>query len=245
MDNYYVYPYSHSEAKRNGESEVLQWRESHKANIACKSAIEKAINQNFDGYHLNHDVAKGVIVEFGHDRVRFVLANTLKQLNSDGRFSDQNKSWAKEFHILPDKINDRDMRRDFVVGSHPAVLDGFVRLARVEYQALNLFEHTHCNPTKDLDFVGKVMVLDPTMLNDKHKSPDFQAILCDGGFGCAPNSRGRKVYGTFLIDDEKCQYQRDDFIGELKSEHYPDWLKEKMEALQSPVQTEDGGMKMT
>lgn len=245
MDKTYVYPYSYNEAKRGGETELFQCRESQKANCECKRAIEKAIAENFDGYHLNHDVAKGVIAEFGHDRVRFVLANTLKQLDHDGRFSNENKAWAKEFHITPDKVNGRDFRGDFVVGSHPAVLDGFVNLARKEYQALNLFEGKHCNTADKLDFNGKVMVLDPTMLKDEYKSGDYQAVLCDGGFGCAPDASGRKVYGKFLFDDEQCQYQRTDFIGELKPKFYPDWLKEKMEALQTPTQTEDGGMTMT
>ncbi len=83
MDKKYVYPYSLLEAKRNGELE--QYRESFRENVRCANAIKEAINQNFDGMHLNHDVAKPVITEFGYDRVNFVLANTLQQLEHDGK----------------------------------------------------------------------------------------------------------------------------------------------------------------
>ena len=42
----YLYPYSSAEAKERDELPL--WRESHKANIACRNAIEDAIRQNFD-----------------------------------------------------------------------------------------------------------------------------------------------------------------------------------------------------
>lgn len=245
-NNAYVYPYSLNEAKNNGADEVEQYRQSRKLNCACKDTIEAAIRENFDGSHLNSEGSQAVIAEFGHDRVRFVLANTVQQLDYDGRFSHENKAWAKSIYIPPDEIGGRNFRRDFIVGSHPAVLDGFVNQTRKEYQALNLFERKHCNDSEALDFSGKVMVLDPTLLKDAYKSADYQAVLCDGGFGCAPDASGRKVYGKFLVDDERCQYQRTDFIGELKAEFYPDWLKEKLEETQSQSRPqEDGGIKMT
>lgn len=245
MDKNAVYPYSHIDARHNGQMDEFLCRESHKANCECKRAIETAIKENFDGMHLNHDVAKGVIAEFGHDRVQWVLANTLKQLDHDGRFSQDNKDWAKGFHIPRDMLFGKDLRQNFIVNSHPAVLDGFIGQARKEYQALGLWDHTHCNPASELDFNGRVMVLDPTMLTDKYKNHDCQAFLCDGGFGCAPNSRGRKVYGKFLFDDEQSQFQREDFIGELKAECYPDWLKEKLQTMQEQPAPEQTGPEMS
>ena len=47
MNNTYPYPYSAAEARERNELSL--WRESHKANIACRNAIEEAIRQNFDG----------------------------------------------------------------------------------------------------------------------------------------------------------------------------------------------------
>ena len=90
--------------------EIPLWRESINENICCKQAIENAIRQNFDG-----------IQEFGYDRVEYVLANTLHQLSYDGRFSWSNKEWGENIEIPDDHRN-----CEFCVGSHPAVLDGFI-----------------------------------------------------------------------------------------------------------------------
>ena len=49
MNNTYPYPYSATEARKRNELSL--WRESYKANIACRNAIEDAIRQSFDGMH--------------------------------------------------------------------------------------------------------------------------------------------------------------------------------------------------
>ena len=59
-DHAYLYLSSISEAKR--QNEVALWRASHLENIACKQAIEEAIRKGFDGMHLSHDCARGVMV---------------------------------------------------------------------------------------------------------------------------------------------------------------------------------------
>lgn len=114
MDKRYVYPYSLNEAKRNGELE--QYQESLRENNRCADFIEDTINANFDGYHLGHDVAKMAIAEFGYDRVNFVLANTLQQLDHDGRFSRDNKEWAKSIYIPENKINGMNANAEFCCG---------------------------------------------------------------------------------------------------------------------------------
>ena len=102
MDKNYVYPYSFQFAKENQELDL--YKESHKANVDCKNAIEKAISQRFDGLRLGKNTAEQVISQFGYDRVNFVLANSVQQKSYDGRFSHDNKAWANSFFILPDKI---------------------------------------------------------------------------------------------------------------------------------------------
>lgn len=92
-------------------------------------------------------------------------------------------------------------------------------------------------------FEGKVLVLKPTILKDEYKTPDFQLILAESGFGCSPTARGRAVYGQFLKDGEETVYNRQDFIGVLKDEHLPDWAREKLAELQAPFQ--DSGQEMT
>ena len=41
MDSKYVYPYSFSEAKHNGEIDL--WKERHSQNVACRKAMEIAL----------------------------------------------------------------------------------------------------------------------------------------------------------------------------------------------------------
>ena len=60
----------------------------------------------------------------------FVLANTVQHKDWDGRFSRENKVWAAAFLIEPDVVIGMDRRVQFIVNSHPAVLDGFIRMAR-------------------------------------------------------------------------------------------------------------------
>ena len=64
MNNTYPYPYSAAEARKRNELSL--WRESHKANIACRNAIEKAIRQNFDGMHLDKNCITPVLDTFKH-----------------------------------------------------------------------------------------------------------------------------------------------------------------------------------
>ena len=161
MNETYPYPYSAAEAhKRN---ELPLWRESHKANIACRDAIEDAIRRSFDGMHLDKDCITPVLDEYGYKRTAWVLANTLHELKWDGRFSYANKHWAEKIYIPTDLIHNSD----FVVRSHPAVLDGFVSLYRKAVQALNLFGAEHCvGDRAEQDFTGKVLVLSPDTLKE-------------------------------------------------------------------------------
>ncbi|MFW5553446.1 MAG: DUF3849 domain-containing protein [Roseburia inulinivorans] len=93
--------------------------------VSCKEAIEKAIAEKFDGYRLPKETAEDVIREYGSERVAYVLANTVMHLSHDGRFSPDNKEWAKE--IEPYVMIEN---RDLIVTSHPAVLNGFINQTR-------------------------------------------------------------------------------------------------------------------
>ena len=62
---------------------------------------------------------------YGKERVEIVLANTITHLSHDGRFSPNNKEWAKSLVPSADW-----QTRDYIVTSHPAVLDGFTNQAR-------------------------------------------------------------------------------------------------------------------
>ena len=104
-------------------------------NIACKLSIEKGIKENYDGLRLGKGFEEDIIREHGIDRVLYVLANTVQQKSWDGRFSSENKKWAREYQIPEDTLN-----RCFVVESHPAVVDGFIsRIRKMEQGKLKIY----------------------------------------------------------------------------------------------------------
>jgi len=118
---YAKYKQEQAEKAMQREQEKLE----HGVRLECKDAIEKAIAENFDGYTLPRDTAKGVIEQFGKERVEFVLANIVMNSPNDGRYSVSNREWARS--IIPYSSWDN---REFVVSSHPAVVDGFINQVR-------------------------------------------------------------------------------------------------------------------
>lgn len=130
--------YLHNLAYATEHGEADAYLDSRKLTLECKGAIEETIRQNFDGIHLNQDAAAVVVEKYGEERVAFVLANTVKQLSYDGRFSTMNKRWANDIEIPENTSRGMDLNKDYVVSSHPAVLDGFINLARKEIRTRKL-----------------------------------------------------------------------------------------------------------
>lgn len=231
MNETYLYPWTAEEARREGKIEI--WRASHKANIACRDAIEEAIRQSFDGMHLKEDCLQPVLDEFGYKRTSWVLSNTLQMLKWDGRFSPANKQWAEKTFI-PADLNHNS---DFVVRSHPAVLDGFVDLYRKAYQKLGLFGGGHCvGDRAEQDFTGRVLVLSPSTLKESFWAPENQLWLAHDGFGCRPHAIGRSIRCTCLGDGEMTRWDRSEFVGVLDDKYLPEWAKEKLTELTAPQQ---------
>ena len=127
-----IYPpfYMHTLSYAMEHGRADDYLDSRKLNLDCKRVIEDAIQKNFDGMHLAHDAAGEVLEEYGAERVVFILANTVQQLEHDGRFSIGNKAWAKGYKIPENVSRGMDLNADYVISSHPAVLDGFIGLVR-------------------------------------------------------------------------------------------------------------------
>lgn len=127
-----LYKYPASYARENGELEV--YRASNKANLACKAAIETAISEHYSDNILHLGGVNEVADQFGFDRALYVLANTVRQQEWDGRYSNDNKAWAKTVPIFEnaDAWGD-DRNSQFVVNSHPGLIDLFINQARREY----------------------------------------------------------------------------------------------------------------
>lgn len=161
-----LYMWSLDYAVRNNERDL--WRESYRENCDCARAIERAISENYQDNILDNCI-QSVIDRYGFDRVNWVLANTIQEKQDDGRFSQENKAWAKGFYIPQD-----DIRWHFCVESHPGLTDIFTNQARRAWQALGLFDASHCESEKDgqLDYEGRVLVLKGDVLKDQYKTPE-------------------------------------------------------------------------
>ena len=112
--------------------------DSRKLNIDCKKAIEETIREHFDGMRLSLEDSGGVLEQFGTERVSYVLANTLRHLSEDGRFSRDNRVWADGIEVTENIHRGMDMNLDYLVNSHPAVLDGYIHLVRGEIRMLDV-----------------------------------------------------------------------------------------------------------
>ena len=126
-----VYRHNASYAREHGELD--QYRDSHWTTIACKNAIDAAISRGFDGMHLPQSAVTEVLDQYGAERVQMVLAATIRTKAWDGRFSTNNKDWAFAVE-LPDVSDSsgHDRLDAYTASSHPAVLDGYVHMARQE-----------------------------------------------------------------------------------------------------------------
>lgn len=135
-----VYRHSVEVAKEKGELDA--WRSSHRANIACKQAIEATVREHFDGMHLAPGCVQAVLRDFGYLRTAYVLSNTLQEKDFDGRFSRLNRAWFEQIKVPEDRNN-----FEFVVESHPAVLDGFMQVFRTHCQRME-YVPTESEPTQ-------------------------------------------------------------------------------------------------
>ena len=118
-------------------------------NVACRLSIEEGIKANYDGWSLGKGFENDIIREHGMERVLYVLANTIREKMWDGRFSLENKKWAKEYQIPKDALNSC-----FVVETHPAVLDGFInRVCKMQSRQNNVY-YTRVTERGDYGDIG-------------------------------------------------------------------------------------------
>lgn len=113
-------------------NEFGQYQASRRLTEECRNAIDKAISENYDGMHLQTGFEMRLIDEFGEERVKYIFATTLRENLGDGRYSPENKGWAENIPVSESP----EERRSCCLNSHPAVIDGVVRLIR-KYEQLN------------------------------------------------------------------------------------------------------------
>ena len=128
-----VYRYPGNYAHAHGELE--QYRTSRRANAACAAAIDAAISEHYRDNRLGREAVSQVVEQFGYDRTLYVLANTVRHKEQDGRISRDNKAWAKTIPVFEDlDAWGHDRNVEFVADGHnPGLIDLFINTARHKY----------------------------------------------------------------------------------------------------------------
>jgi len=80
---------------------------------------------------------------------------------------------------------------------------------------------------------GKVVAIRADALRREYRTSDRQIVLVTGGFGANANSRGSAVFCTNLYHGKNSRFERRDIQGEIKPEHRPAWVEERLAAVQT------------
>ena len=91
----------------------------------------------------------------------------------------------------------------------------------------------HCLPSDgtEPDLHGRVVVIRPDALRPEYRNAAQQTVFVTGGFGAAPNARGRAVFGTNVFFGEKSDWWREDVLGILDPAKAPAWVKPGVAAI--------------
>lgn len=129
LKNTPLYPHSAAYASEHGE--MAQYNASFQASHACKEAIEQAISRHYRDNRLDAEAAvKDVLERFGQDRVQYVLANTVRHKEWDGRISRDSKAWASTMPLPEGSPQDRHSEYLVVDRCNPGLIDLFVKQVR-------------------------------------------------------------------------------------------------------------------
>ena len=106
-------------AREHGELD--KYNADRNLNIECRDAINSAISEaRFNTYHYKmKDAVKQVVDTYGAERVELIMAKIVGDAEWDGRYSKQNKEWAKSYEI-PQNM------KEIYSNTHPCLLDGFL-----------------------------------------------------------------------------------------------------------------------
>lgn len=78
------------------------------------------------------------------------------------------------------------------------------------------------------NLVGKILVVNANELHPEYRTDINQIVFCKNGNGTKPNGYGSSIYGDYLATGEKTMLHRCDILGELKPEHYPEWVEDRI-----------------
>ena len=139
---------------------------SQKLNHECSQAIDRALSENSKSgpmagtkYVNTEKAINGVIAEYGAERVAWVLAGNIQAAESDGRISQKNKDWAKDYDIPKNSV--------YHLNAHRTIVDSLVNTFRK-------FEQERAMPKKSIS--GKGAEQDKTVIQKKSKKPNRRDV---------------------------------------------------------------------
>jgi hypothetical protein len=115
------------------------------------------------------------------------------------------------------------------------LLDGLVCELETERCAFGLAPNkltaAECLPnSRDMEFEGKLLIVNAEFLAREYRSAEHQLVLCTGGFGASPNSLGRAVYVKELHSGKECRYNRHQIEGVADFAKLPQWAQNNLKA---------------
>lgn len=120
--------YYQSATYARDHKELEQYRASAKANRECRDAIDKAIAEHFDGFHLRPEALTDVLMIHTPERVAVILAVTMRDRSFDGRFRRFNREWSDEVKVPPE--SPISGYADTALRSHSTIINGYADMFR-------------------------------------------------------------------------------------------------------------------
>lgn len=116
------------EAYQDGD----EWRKEFYAIIDCKKAFmdNSALSHSYFDHKLP-EFLKSIIQKHGQERIRHVLATTIKHAPWDGRYYREVKAWVAQVDSFPQFPGHEGEARDydeFCLNAHPVIINDIVRL---------------------------------------------------------------------------------------------------------------------
>ncbi len=200
--------YNHSGTYAQEHGELKAYRASREANMACRDAVDDAISQHYNDSILDPKAVTEAVNAFGFERTMYVLANTIQRQYQDGRYSRSNKEWAQTVDVCDDTHSfGGDRRFDFVLRSHPGLINIFTSEAR--HQQLLTLPLTNADVRQEAE-----RLLDELQRRKEPNSPNgthFMAKLSDDYVARASSDDQKALCKMFQI--KGC------YFGTLKDQH--------------------------
>ena len=87
---------------------------------------------------------------------------------------------------------------------------------------------------------NKIVIINPSFLRREYQLQTSQIMLCTGGFGSHPNSRGNACFCIDLYTGEKCRQERQCILGTLERNQLPQWAENTLHQYELNKEKERG-----